>query len=73
MVDLKKIARALSDPGEGTHGWQDYVGPRDMAAMLAELTAARLLVERLRAIAPYSLEEKYLLAMLSDYDREVQP
>lgn len=82
MVDLEKIAKALSDPREGANGWVCCASPEDLAAMVAELRAARAVTQAARRIRlgySDSLGTAHVVGLmeldvaLAAYDREVQP
>ena len=72
MVDLEKIAAKLSDPWD-EYGWRDYVSRDDMKRIVAELSAARRVVEYGRFVDTLGGGVKELSAAISAYDREVQP
>jgi hypothetical protein len=82
MVDLDKIAKALSDPDKNANGWVCCARPEDLDAMVAELRAARAVTQAARRIRlgySDSLGTAHVVglleldAALAAYDREVQP
>ena len=70
MVDLDKIAKALNEPHRG---WVDFVETEEMATMVAELTASRVMVAAVRRMKASGVGMVAVVHALAVYDCEVQP